>query len=236
MTHNLIIKTINSFANPLKAKLLQQFFKTGKGEYAEGDIFLGLVVPVQRKIAKQFKDITLNDVITLLHSPTHEYRLIALFILIDQYKRGDEQKKKAIFDMYMNNTKYINNWDLVDLSAPNIVGTYLLDKDYTTLYTFAKSTGLWKKRIAMLSSFMDLKYKRFDRALEIATILVNDSHDLIHKDVGWMLREMVKRGGLKEEEGFLMKYGKTMPRTMLRYAIERFPEKKRQRYLKMKKY
>jgi 3-methyladenine DNA glycosylase AlkD len=225
---------IRSHANPEKARLLQRFFKTGKGEYAEGDIFLGLVVPIQRKISKQFKDITLNDVITLLHNPIHEHRLIALFILIDQYKRGNEQKKKAIFDIYMDNTKYINNWDLVDLSAPNIVGAYLFDKDYTTLYAFAKSTDLWKKRIAMLSSFMDLKYKRFDRALKIAEILVNDSHDLIHKAVGWMLREMGKRGGLKEEEDFLMKHGKTMPRTMLRYAIERFPEKKRQKYLKMK--
>ncbi len=229
-----LISTINSHADPEKAKLLGRFFKTGKGQYGEGDKFLGIMVPVSRTIARQFYSLSLNDVEQLLHNPAHECRLIALIILIAQFKKGSEEQKKAIFALYMKSTDYINNWDLVDLSAPNIVGEYLLNKDITTLYTFAKSSSLWKKRISILALFTDIKNDRFDRALSIAEILVNDSHDLIHKAVGWMLREMGKRGGLKEEMGFLNKHAATMPRTMLRYAIERFPEEKRQFYLKLK--
>jgi len=229
-----VILTINSYANPKKAKNLQRFFKTGKGEYAEGDIFLGLVVPIQRKIAHQFAHLTLTDVALLLTSPIHEYRLIALFILIEQFKKGSKEQRKAIFNLYLKNTKYINNWDLIDLSAPNIVGEYLRDKDYTTLLSFAHSSMLWERRIAMLASFADIKGGRFDRALSIANILVHDTHDLIHKAVGWMLREMGKRGGLIDEEGFLAQCADTMPRTMLRYAIERFPEEKRRYYLNLK--
>lgn len=229
-----IESTIQSFADPAKAKILGRFFKTGKGQYGEGDVFLGIVVPVQRKIAKQFSDLTLNDVVTLLKNPIHEYRLIALFILIEQFRKGDEDRKKAIFNIYIKNTIYINNWDLVDLSSPNIVGEYLSEKDYTTLYTFAKSSSLWKKRIAMLATFAEIKKGKYTRTYEIAEILVNDTHDLIQKAVGWMLREMGKRGGLKEEEQFLKKHAQTMPRTMLRYAVERFPEGKRQYYLKYK--
>lgn len=226
-----LITTINSHANPTKASILQRFFKTGKGQYGEGDVFLGIVVPLSRKIAKQFSSLTLNDVEKLLKNPIHEYRLIALFILIEQYKKGGLEQKKAIYNFYIHNTQYINNWDLIDLSAPNIVGEYMKDKDITTLYTFAESS-IWKKRIAMLATFTDIKSGRYDRVLDIAEILVHDPHDLIQKAVGWMLREMGKRGGLKEEELFLKKHAATMPRTMLRYAIERFPEEKRQYYLK----
>jgi 3-methyladenine DNA glycosylase AlkD len=232
MIHD-VISTIQSYANPNKAKVLQRFFKTGEGEYGEGDIFLGIIVPIQRKIAKQFTPLTLNDVKSLLKNQIHEYRLVALLILIEQFKKGNEEKKKAIFDLYTTHTSFINNWDLVDLSSPNIVGEYLFNKDYTTLYAFAKSSSLWKKRIAMLASFTDIKKGRYDRAFILAEILVNDPHDLIQKAVGWMLREMGKRGGLKEEEQFLKKYAKIMPRTMLRYAIERFSEEKRQYYLKL---
>jgi 3-methyladenine DNA glycosylase AlkD len=227
-----ILSVIQSHANPEKARALQRFFKTGKGEYAEGDIFLGLMVPVQRKIANQFRDISLNDVTQLLHSPVHEHRLIALFIMIDQFRRGDDATKKTIYDIYIANTNHINNWDLIDLSSPTIVGEYLREKDITTLYRFAQSGDLWKKRISILTLFTDIKYHRFERALSIAEILVHDKHDLIHKAVGWMLREIGKRGGQKEEEEFLKKHLATMPRTMLRYAIERFPEDKRQWYLK----
>lgn len=234
MNVNELISTIQASANPEKAKNLQRFFKTGKGEYAQGDIFLGLVVPVQRTIAKQFSSISLNDVVKLLQSPIHEHRLIALFILMEQFKKGKEDQKKAIFELYLQNTKYINNWDLIDLSAPTIVGEYLADKDIPTLREFAKSSSIWERRISILSLFADIKRGRFDRALSIATILVYDKHDLIQKAVGWMLREIGKRGGLKEEEEFLKKFGTTMPRTMLRYAIERFPEEKRQRYLHLK--
>jgi len=230
-----LITTINSHANPTKALILQRFFKTGKGQYGEGDIFLGIIVPIQRKIAKQFySSLTLYDVVTLLENPIHEHRLIALLILIEKYKRGDEVQKEAIFNMYIKHTQYINNWDLVDLSSPSIVGEYLKDKDYTTLYTFAKSPSLWKKRIAMLAPFVEIKTGKYDRALKIAELLVNDQHDLIQKAVGWMLREIGKRGGLTEEKIFLDKFGKTMPQTMLRYAIERFPEEIRKRYLNTK--
>ncbi|MFH0773418.1 MAG: DNA alkylation repair protein [bacterium] len=225
---------IQSHANPEKAKALQRFFKTGKGEYAEGDVFLGIMVPIQRKIAKQFVSLALNDVTKLLQSPIHEYRLMALFILIEQYRKGGKTQKKVIYDLYIHNTKCVNNWDLIDLSAPHIVGDYLADKDITTLYIFAKSASLWKKRIAMLATFADIKRGKFDRALAIAKILVHDKHDLIQKAVGWMLREIGKRGGQKEEDEFLNKFGKTMPRTMFRYAIERFPEEKRRKYLMLK--
>ena len=227
-----LVLAINSCANPEKAKNLQRFFKTGRGEYAEGDIFLGLVVPIERKIAKQFSSLTLNDVSFFLQHAVHEYRMIALFILIEQFKKGNGEQKKSIFNLYLKNAKYINNWDLVDLSAPSIVGEYLVDKDYTTLLDFAHSSSLWERRVSMLALFADIKRGRFDRALTVAEILVHDKHDLIQKAVGWMLREMGKRGGLKEEEEFLRKFGVTMPRTMLRYAIERFPEKKRLRFMK----
>lgn len=231
---NAVIKTINSYVNPEKAKILQRFFKTGKGQYGEADIFLGIIIPIQRKIATQFSAITLTDVVNLIKNPIHEYRMIGLFILINQYKRGEEKEKKIIFNLYIQHTDYINNWDLVDVSAPHIVGDYLKNKEDNILYTFAKSQSVWKKRIAMLATFTDIKGGRYDRALAIADILVNDSHDLIQKAVGWMLREIGKRGGLQEEEQFLKKYATTMPRTMLRYAIERFPEEQRQYYLKQK--
>ena len=244
-----IYSLIQSHANPEKARVLQRFFKTGKGEYAEGDIFLGIIVPIQRTIAKQYRAISLNDVERLLQSPIHEHRLIALFIMIDQFKHGDEKIRKLIFNFYIKNVAHINNWDLVDLSAPSIVGEYIRFEDtkrsevppkssdkedkvgITTLHSFAKSHNLWKRRIAMIALFADIKNHRFDRAITVAEILVHDKHDLIHKAVGWMLREIGKRGGMKEEEEFLKKYTSTMPRTMLRYAIERFPEKLRKQYL-----
>jgi 3-methyladenine DNA glycosylase AlkD len=229
-----IIAEIQSHANPQKAQILQRFFKTGKGEYGEGDIFLGIVVPIQRRIAKQFTKLSLTDVSSLLHSPIHEYRLIALLIMVLQFEKGNEAVRKDLFDLYLAHTKRINNWDLVDLSAPNIVGEYLQGKDITTLKKLSTSPVVWERRIAMLATFADIKRGRFNRALTIATMLVHDSHDLIQKAVGWMLREMGKRDGLQEEEDFLQKYAGTMPRTMLRYAIERFPTQKRMHYLHLK--
>jgi len=229
-------KTITSAANPQKAAVLQRFFKTGKGEYAEGDQFLGIVVPVQRVIAKRYREISLNDVVTLLQSPIHEYRLIALFIMVDQFKRGDDRVKKALFTLYLRNTKHINNWDLVDLSAPHLVGEYLSNKDYTTLRTLAKSQSVWERRIAILATFSFIKKGGYTPTLTIAKLLIKDRHDLIHKAVGWMLREVGKRGGIAEEERFLGKYAAIMPRTMLRYAIERFPTQKRMIYLHIKQH
>jgi len=226
-----IRKEISKQKNPAQAINLQRFFKTGKGEYGEGDIFYGIKVPEQRIIAKQFKDLSLVDLKELNNSKVHEERLIAVFILVDQYKRGDEKKKKAVFDFYLKNRKGINNWDLVDLSAPKIVGAHLINKEKDLLYKFANLKDLWKKRISIISTQTFIREHFFEDTLKISQILLHDKHDLIHKAVGWMLREIGNRD-IETEEIFLMKYYKKMPRTMLRYAIEKFPEQKRIKYLK----
>lgn len=221
---------LKDLANPAQAKILQRFFKTGKGQYGEGDIFLGIKVPVQRKVAKKYTELKLAEVEKLLASKIHEHRLISLFILITKYKNGTEQEKQKIFNLYLKNTKNINNWDLVDLSAPNIVGAYLKDKERKILYKLAKSKNLWEKRIAILATLAFIRKNDFTDTLKISKILLQDNHDLIHKAVGWLLREVGKRSQPTEEK-FLKKYYRKMPRTMLRYAIERFSEKKRKFYL-----
>ena len=226
-----IRKAISKQKNPAQALVLQRFFKTGKGEYGEGDIFYGIKVPEQRIISKQFNDLSLTDLKELINSKVHEERLIAAFILVNQYRRGDEKKKKIIFDFYLKNRKGINNWDLVDLSAPKIVGAYLIDKEKDLLYKFARSKDLWEKRISIISTQAFIREHFFEDALNISEILLNDKHDLIHKAVGWMLREVGNRD-LEAEEEFLKTHYKIMPRTMLRYAIEKFPEQKRKAYLK----
>ncbi len=218
--------------NPEKAKILSGFFKTGKGQYGEGDIFLGIVVPEQRKVAKKYPNLSLDNLQDLLNSKIHEYRLISLFILISKYQQADDSEKKDIFNFYLKNTKNINNWDLVDLSAPNIVGDYLLDRPKDILYTLARSEHLWEKRISILATFKFIRNNQFDDTLKIAEILLLDKHDLIHKAVGWMLREVGKRDQQVEEE-FLKKHLRQMSRTTLRYAIERFEEGKRKGYLRM---
>lgn len=228
-----IRKEISKQKNPAQAINLQRFFKTGKGEYGEGDVFYGIKVPVQRMIAGQFNDLSLDDLKALLTSKVHEERLIAAFILVDQFKKGNEKKKKIIFDFYLKNRKGINNWDLVDLSAPKIVGAYLIDKEKDLLYKFARSKDLWEKRISIISTQAFIREHFFEDTLNISEILLNDKHDLIHKAVGWMLREIGNRD-LEIEEQFLKKHYKIMPRTMLRYAIEKFPEKKRKAYLEGK--
>jgi 3-methyladenine DNA glycosylase AlkD len=225
------IKTrLRKFATKKKAKINQWFFKTGPGEYGEGDIFLGVTVPDIRTVVKEFQGAPLPEVITLLRSKIHEERLLALLLLVQAFTKGNDAQKKKIYSLYLKNTKYINNWDLVDLSAPNIVGTHLLDKSRKTLYAFARSGDLWKKRIAVLSTFAFIRQNDLNDSLRISKILLKDDHDLIHKAVGWMLREVGKRD-MPTEEKFLKQHYKTMPRTMLRYAIERFPEAKRKRYL-----
>ena len=223
---------LRELADPEKAKLLQGFFKTGKGEYAEGDIFLGVVVPEQRKVAQRYAGLTLPEIQTLLNSKIHEHRLTALFILTDKYQKSGEQEKKKIFELYLKNKKNINNWDLIDLSAPKIVGNYLLDKKRDILYRLAKSKSLWEKRMSILATFEFIANNEYKDTLAISEILLNGKHDLIHKGVGWMLREVGKRVSQEKEEEFLNKHYKKMPRTMLRYAIERFPEQKRKFYLK----
>ncbi|MEA3344460.1 MAG: DNA alkylation repair protein [Patescibacteria group bacterium] len=231
MVLNEIKKDLQKLKNPVKAKVLAGFSKTGKGEYGEGDIFLGIPVPKQREVAKKYFGTNLNILKKLLESKIHEQRLTALFILIDNYKKADETGKEKIVDFYLKNTKYINNWDLVDLSAPKILGDYLLQKDKSILYKLAKSNLLWERRIAIIATYEFIKNNQFKDILKISYLLLNDKQDLIHKAVGWMLREVGKRNQKIEEE-FLKKYYKKMPRTMLRYAIERFPENKRQNYLK----
>ena len=233
MTVQQIQKRLRQFASREKAKVLQRFFKTGPGEYGEGDHFLGVVVPDIRRVAKEFQNAPLDEITTLLASTVHEERLLALLMLVQAYSGGDYSLKKKIYSLYLKNTKHINNWDLVDLSAPNIVGAYLLDRNRTPLYTFAQSKNLWKRRIAILATFQFIKQNDFDDTLGISKILLMDEHDLLHKAVGWMLREVGKRS-LPVEENFLSQHYKKMPRTMLRYAIERFPEGKRRRYLEGK--
>ncbi len=223
-------KELKKLANSEKAKLLQRFFKTGKGEYAEGDVFLGIMVPQQRELVKRYwKEITLKEAEELLSSKFHEERLTSLFILVKKFEKNSEQRKD-IFDLYLRNTENINNWDLVDVTTPRIVGAYLTDKKRDVLYKLVKSNNLWERRISVLATFAFIARREFGDSLRIAEILLNDKHDLIHKAVGWMLREIGKRDQ-KVEEDFLNKYYKQMPRTMLRYAIEKFNEELRLKYL-----
>ncbi len=214
-----------------KAKVLQGFFKTGPGEYGEGDIFLGIKVPEIRKLVREYQEISLKEIKQLLKSPFHEERLLGLLILVRVYSKGNQSEKKGIYELYLKSTRYINNWDLVDLTAHHIVGDFLMNRSRRPLYNLAKSADLWERRISILSTFHFIKQNEFSDTLKIAEKLLSDEEDLIHKAVGWMLREVGKRH-LPSEEKFLKKHYKTMPRTMLRYAIERFPEAKRQRYLK----
>ena len=222
-------KIVKKYSNQEAAIFLQRFFKTAKGEYAEGDIFAGIKVPVSRKIAKQFKDLSLNDLSKIIKSKIHEERLIALFILVDKMKKPDEKEKEKIYKFYLKNLKYVNNWDLVDLSAEKIIGDYLFDKKKELLFKLAKG-NLWERRISVMSTFNFIKKKDYSTTLKICKLLLNDKEDLIHKATGWMLREIGNRD-LKREEGFLKLHYRNMPRTMLRYAIEKFPEKKRKSYL-----
>ena len=212
---------------------MQGFFKTGKGEYGEGDIFLGIKVPVQRKVADKFKDLSLNDIKQLLHSKIHEYRFTAIIILVNQFKKADEKLREKIYKLYLRNAKWVNNWDLVDVSAHCIVGGYLFDKSRDVLYRLVKSKIFWERRIAIISTFAFIRYNDFKDVIKLAEILLNDNHDLMHKACGWSLREVGKKSknGEKELIKFLDKYTLKMPRTMLRYAIERLDEKKRKYYL-----
>lgn len=225
-----ISKRLLKMGDKEDAKFLQGFFKTGPGQYGEGDIFLGIRVPEVRKLAKEYKSLPLKEIIILLHSPFHEVRLFALISLVNAFAKGDETIQKKIYDLYLANTKHINNWDLVDISAPKIVGAYLLTNSRSPLYQLAKSKSLWERRIAMLATFYFIKNNQFDDTLKISEMLLRDKEDLIHKATGWMLREVGKRDtGITE--AFLRKHCRTMPRTMLRYAIERFSPARRKMFL-----
>jgi len=224
-------KSLKKLGNPEHAEVSQRFFKTGPGEYGEGDIFIGVRVPVLRKLASEFIDLPVSEVEILLRSPIHEERLLAILLFVHIFKKGDGDIKKKIYDLYLESTEFINNWDLVDTSAEHIIGAYLLDKNKRPLYHLAKSKNLWNRRIAIMATFHFVKHHEFSETLKISHMLLFDRRDLIHKATGWMLREIGKRD-LRTEEIFLKEHYKKMPRTMLRYAIEKFPEKKRQRYLK----
>lgn len=231
MTKQKITEYLKSLSNPEIAEHSQRYFKTAKGEYGFGDKFLGIRVPVVRQAVKKFKTTSLSTAEQLLKSKIHEIRLFALLLLVHKFSRVDETEQYKIYQLYLKNTKYINNWDLVDSSAHNIVGAYLENKNRSILVKLSKSKLLWNRRIAIMATFYFIKNNEYKDALQISKILLNDKEDLIHKAVGWMLREIGKRN-LDEEVKFLNRHYKNMPRTMLRYAIEKFSKSERNKYLK----
>jgi 3-methyladenine DNA glycosylase AlkD len=226
-----IVERLKALGSPERAAAVSRYFKTGPGEYGEGDVFVGIAVPGIRKLARQIGPISLHDTISLLHSPIHEARFLALILMRAAYGRADARQKELIFRTYLANTRFINNWDLVDSSAPQIVGAHLADGNKDLLRTLCASKLLWERRLAIMATFHFIAKGEFSDALEIARLLLDDPSDLIHKAVGWMLREIGKRD-MAVEESFLKIFYRRMPRTMLRYAIERFPEVLRRQYLK----
>ncbi len=229
----MIKKELNLKSNKEKALILQKFFKTGIGEYGEKDIFIGVSVPEIRKISKKFQSLSYDKIIILLNSKIHEERMAALFIMINRYKKKNSSEKKKIFEIYLKNINNINNWDLVDVSCSHIIGNYLIDKPRDILYDFADSNNLWKKRISIVSTLTFIKNNDYCDTLKISKKLLKDGHDLIHKACGWMLREVGKRD-LEKLENFLDLNYNEIPRTMLRYSIEKFSDNKRKYYLYLK--
>lgn len=222
---------LKQFINPEKAAFYPRFFKAGKGEYAEGDVFLGVTVPHQRKIARQFKDLPFAEIEKLLEDRHHECRLTALLILVEQFQRGDEAKRTEVYNLYLDKVDRVNNWDLVDASASKIVGPHLEQKSRALLHKWAKVDHLWKQRIAMIATYHYIQQSDFKDTLRLARVYLKHDHDLIHKATGWMLREIGKRD-LATLTTFLDRHASKMPRTMLRYAIERLPESRRKSYLR----
>ncbi len=231
MTYQKITGYLDSLANPEIAKHSQRFFKTAEGEYGFGDIFLGIRVPVIRQAIKKYKTTPLSVAEKLLKSEYHEVRLFALLLLVFRFSKSSVDEQEKIYHLYLSNTQYINNWDLVDSSAHHIIGAYIENKDKSVLYDLSKSNLLWERRIAIISTFYFIKKNQFSDTLHISEQLLSDQEDLIHKAVGWMLREIGKRD-LAKEVAFLKAHYKKMPRTMLRYVIEKFPEQERKKYLK----
>lgn len=228
-----VLKSLKVFANPKKAVILQRFFKTAPGQYGAGDIFLGINVPVLREVAKQYVELPLSEVQKLLKSKTHEHRFTALEILVMQYDKGNAQVKKNVFNFYVQNTNYVNNWDLVDTSVEYIVGPYLSDKPKTLLYKWIKSRNMWERRMAIVATFDFIRKNEFSDTLQLSSLVLNDTHDLIHKASGWMLREVGKRDK-QVLMRFLNEHSHNMPRTMLRYAIERLSPTERIMYVSKK--
>jgi 3-methyladenine DNA glycosylase AlkD len=229
-----IVRQLKLLADEEKKNFLPRFFKTGKGEYGEGERFLGVVVPRVRSVVKEYRATDFETITELLTSPWHEVRLCGLLLLVDNFKRGDDTCRREVFEYYLSHTKSINNWDLVDLSAPYIVGSYLVDRpveDRQILYRLANSYNLWEKRIAVVSTIAFIRNNNYEDILHLAELLMQHPHDLMHKAIGWMLREVGKRNETVLRS-FLDNHVLQMPRTMLRYAIEKFDEKERQYYLK----
>jgi 3-methyladenine DNA glycosylase AlkD len=226
-----IHRKLQQLGDPRQALILRRFFKTGPGEYGEGDVFVGLKVPETRKLARQYEDLSLSESIKLLHSPIHEARLMALLILVHDFQRGEPDRQREICRLYLENSRHVNNWDLVDLSAPSIVGPQIIVLGQERFRSLAASPLLWDRRIAIMATFHGIKKGEFSDTLQVAGLLLRDKEDLIHKALGWMLREIGKRDQ-PAEEAFLRIHYRSMPRTMLRYAIERFPEDLRLRYLR----
>ncbi len=231
VTVAMILKNLEALSNPGAALLAQRFFKTGPGEYGEGDLFRGIRVPVLRKLSRTLDATPLPKVVRLLASPFHEDRLLALLMLMRRFGKGDEAMKEQIYTLYLANTRFINNWDLVDVSAEHIVGSFLLHRPRKPLYLLAGSEVLWERRIAITATFHFIRRGEFHDTLALAEKMLQDTQELIHKAVGWMLREVGKRDQAVLED-FLLQHYRRMPRVMLRYAIERFPEERRQHYLK----
>jgi 3-methyladenine DNA glycosylase AlkD len=231
ITATLIQSRLEELSDPAEALFAQRFFKTAPGDYGEGDIFRGIRVPVLRKLSGNFRETPLTEVLSLLASCFHEDRLFALLLLMQRYAAGDERERERLCELYLANTRFINNWDLVDISAPHIPGRFLHEHDRAPLYRLAGSDIIWERRIAVIATFYFIRRGEFGDTLAISGLLLDDREDLIHKAAGWMLREIGKRD-MDAEEGFLAEHYRRMPRTMLRYAIERFPEERRLRYLR----
>ncbi len=231
MTTAIASQHLRRFASSSRATVSRRFFKTGPGQYGEGDVFIGVKVPRIREVARENLLLPRGEIKQLLHSKVHEERLLALLILVDQFGHANEHDREAIYNFYLLNTKHINNWDLVDLSADKIVGEYLQNTSKAILFKFAKSKNIWERRIAILATFAFIKRGQSELTFKIADMLRHDEHDLIHKAVGWMLREVGKRCSLPALERYLKPRYARMPRTMLRYAIERIPKRRRQLYL-----
>ncbi len=233
MTADDVKRELDKHESPEDAVFLQRFFKTNEGQYGAGDIFIGLRVPLTRKLSKQFKALPLNEIEKLLESPVHEHRLCALIIMTEQSKRGNESDRKRLYDLYLRRTDRVNNWDLVDTSCRDVVGGYLMDKSRDVLYVLATSKDLWERRIAIVTTWQFIREGQFDDTIKLSVILRDDTHDLIQKAVGWMLREVGKKDETVLKQ-FLDSHAHAMPRTELRYAIERLDSQDKQYYMSMK--
>lgn len=230
MTVNQIRSRLRTLARPESVDVLRRFFKTGPGEYGEGDVFIGVSLPQLRQVCRECRGVALAEVTRLLRSRVHEERLLALLILVDAYRRGTPAERGRIYRLYLANTRFINNWDLVDSSAHHIAGAWLETRRRSPLRRLARSRSLWERRIAIIATLHFIRAREFDDTFAVADLLLEDHHDLIHKAVGWMLREVGNRDGAAERRFLARRYAR-MPRTMLRYAIEKFPEAERRRYL-----